>query len=310
MKKFYWLVALCCVLHIEVGFAQITQAINKDSIAELRGSYNKNFIQFYKENSDLSYIAPKGEIGSPVKYVVSGKLTTTYMLLETNKLPVAFAVVPDFTVRVINERSVGVRTPSFRLGGVLYFRLNKSLANYRYGTLKFTHHSNGQDGDAINADGLINTRNGNFATNYLTLSYHFGNRIPMYFSRIYYSLNHEAGFEWHRWFAYEPALENDYGFTRLIYNLSLRKYKDEKENWRLNAGANYAVNTMAEYHLTALKKRLNAEISFHYRFPFMSNAFFMAAAGYYGEDPYNIYYRDKYAYLRFGISSGFLRNRN
>jgi hypothetical protein len=40
----------------------------------------------------------------------------------------------------------------------------------------------------------------------------------------------------------------------------------------------------------------------------MKNAFLMAAVGYYGEDPYNIYFRDQYAFLRFGISTGFIRN--
>ncbi|TDQ10315.1 hypothetical protein [Pedobacter metabolipauper] len=262
---------------------------------------NADYLGLYKENKELSYTSPKGEIGAPVKYILNGRLTTSYMLLATDRLPVAFALVPDFTVKVIDEKSAGVRTPSLKIGGVFYVRLNQDASHYRYGTLRFTHHSNGQDNPAINEDGSINTRTGNFSTNYLTATYHFGKRSTI--KENSYSLNHDAGLEWHRWFSYEEALENDYGFTRLIYNFSLRRIKDQKENWRLNAGLNYAVNQMSAYDLGAIRKRLNTEASFHYSFPFMQKAFIMAAAGYYGEDPYNIYYRDRYSYLRFGVSS-------
>lgn len=288
---------LSCALSLGTVRAQNQQEINND------------FIQLYKENAALSYLSPKGELGAPSKYVINGRLTTSYFLLATEKLPIAFAVLPDFTVRVREERSAGVRTPSFRLGGTLFVRLDRSLPNYKYATLSYTHHSNGQDGEALNPDGSINTINGNFTTNYLTASYHFGTDVNKQRAKGYYSLNHEAGFEWHKWFSYEKALKNDYGFSRLIYNFSLRNYQPAKEQWRLNAEISYAVNPMTEYELAAIKKRLNAELSYHYSFPFMNNAYLMVAAGYYGEDPYNIYYRDKYSYVRFGISSGILRGK-
>lgn len=284
MKKSLGL-ALICLGYLHQGKAQ-----------------NAEYLSIYKENKEFSYTSPAGEIGAPVKYVINGRLTTSYLLLATEKLPVSFALVPDFTVKVIDERSAGVRTPSLKLGGVFYARIGQSAKDYKYASLKFTHHSNGQDGEALNPDGNINTRNGNFSTNYLTLTYHFGHRNNA--AEKYHTANHDAGLEWHKWFSYEKALENDYGFTRLIYNFSYRRYVLEKENWRLNAGVNYAINKMDTYKIHALKKRLNAETSFHYSFPFMRKAFLMAAAGYYGEDPYNIYYRDKYAYLRFGVSSG------
>ena len=280
------------------------------AVAQVRQQVNVNFIQLYKENSDLSYMAPKGEIGAPDKYIINGRLTSTYMLLASPQLPVAFAVQPDFMVRVRAEQSSGVRTPSFRLGGIFYFRLNRQVADYQYATLRFQHHSNGQDDAALNPDGSVNKKTGNFSTNALLISYNFGNTIPALNDHLDMTLNHEIVFEWHKWFHYEHILKDDYGFTRLTYNFSLRGYHPLKEVWRLNAGLSYALNPMDEYALGAMKKRLNAEASFHYSFPFMDNVFLMAAAGYYGEDPYNIYYKDKYAYLRFGISTGILRGRS
>lgn len=307
MKRIY-LVAIIAILSYSTISAQIKHKTDEDSLSQARSLSNQQFIQLYKENSELSYTSPIGEIGAPSKYVINGRVTTAYMLLATPKLPVAFAVVPDFTVRVREEKSSGVRTPSFRLGGILYVRLNESSENYKYASLSFTHHSNGQDHDAMNEDGTINTIDGNFNTNYLTAFYHFGNQNHTK-NYVYYTLNHDAGIEWHKWFNYEKAIESDYGFTRLIYNFSLRRYEKDKEHWRMNAGLNYAVNPMFAYDLAAVKKRMNVETSFNYSFPFMNNVFIMVAAGYYGEDPYNIYYRDQYGYLRFGISSGFSRHK-
>jgi hypothetical protein len=259
------------------------------------------FLSIYKANRELSYTSPKGEIGSPVKFVLTGKVTTSNFLYSRKTSRLAFALIPDFTVKVIDERSAGVRTPSLKLGGIFYYQINNKTEDYQYASLRFTHHSNGQDGEALNSDGSLNTRTGNFSTNFLVASYHFGHSHSH--SSILNQINHEIGFEWHRWFDYEKALENDYGFTRVNYIISNRRFVDAQEKWRLNGTISYALNKMVDYKLPAIKKRLNAESSFHYRLPFMHKSFIMLALGYYGEDPYNIYYRNKYSYLRFGVSS-------
>lgn len=314
------------------------QSAGIDTVSEKSDVQNQRYIELYKENSEVSYTAPFGEIGAPSTYVIEGRLTTIYMLLGTKNSRVAFSVIPDFTVRVRSENSAGVRTPSFRLGGTGYYRIGSDNERYRYAEFSFTHHSNGQDGKALNDDGSINTHNGNFSTNYLTASYRFGRVDNLVAGAANsYSLNHRAGIEWHKWFAYEPALKSDYGFTRLLYNFSWRCYSNyfstgsnaswkknnarnrrqlagkpvdarlEKEAVRVNLELTYAVNRMAPYHAAAVRKRLNAEISSQYSLPFMNRAMFMLAAGYYGEDPYNIYYRDRYAFVRAGISAGFTR---
>ena len=314
MRKYIWTFLILALSK--------TLLVAQDLVTFKREVANKAYINLYKENSDFAYTSPLGEIGAPSKYVLNGRLTTTYMVLGSYKSPVAFAIIPDFTVRVRKEFSAGVRTPSFRLGGVLYARLNTESTKYKYGELAFTHHSNGQDGSAVDSNGMINTKNENFSTNYLTLSYRFGNQTPKNSKESYYSYNHRIGFLAHKLFRYEPALDLGYGFSRILYNFSWRKYgaleknakgntqsKSEKEVWRLNAELSYAVNKIPENDIFSLSKRLNAELNFNYSFPFMNNVFLMAALGYYGEDDYNIYFQDHYTYVRFGVSTGFLRNR-
>ncbi len=301
-----------------------------DSLKERKQQLNLAYTSLYKENSELSYTSPGGEIGAPSSYVINGKLTTTYMLFGPRNLPVAFSINPDFTVRVRTDKSAGVRTPSFRLGGTFYVRLADEIKRYQYAQLSFTHHSNGQDGDAVLTDGSINTKTGNFNTNYLTAAYRFGNFTDANLTTgVYYSHHHQVGLEWHKWFNYEDALNGDYGFTRLKYDFSYRIYQLyngqkggwkkvnadnpsnrntlEKETWRFNAQLAYAVNKYANYDFFAPKRRLNLEASANYSLPFMQNVFLMASFGYYGEDPYNIYFKDKYAFVRFGLSSTFTR---
>lgn len=298
-----------------------SQDVVLDTLQKKKQQANLAYTTLFKENSALSYTSPGGEIGAPSKYVINGKLTTTYMVFAPISLPIAFAINPDFTVRVRKERSAGVRTPSFRLGGTFYVRLAEELQHYKYAQISFTHHSNGQDESALLSDGTINTKTGNFNTNDLTLSYNFGNYGNAN------SFHHKVGLEWHKWFNYEPVLIGDYGFTRLNYDFSFRIYQKysnktggwkrskaeeriqtlEKEKWRFNAQLSYAVNQYANQDLFAPKRRLNVEATANYSLPFMQNVFIMASVGYYGEDPYNIYFKDRYAFMRFGLSSTFTR---
>lgn len=316
MKKLSLSTLFCCL--IATLQAQTTIL---DTLAHSKQKSNLAYVSLYKENSEMSYTSPAGEIGAPSKYVINGKLTTSYMVFAPQNLPVAFSINPDFTVRVRSERSAGVRTPSFRLGGTFYVRLTENIKNYQYAQLSFTHHSNGQDGAAVLADGRINTQNGNFNTNFLTFAYRFGKFLDSSATNgKSESVHHKVGLEWHKWFAYENALNGDYGFTRLNYDFSYRIYQTydgkkkassnseiEKETWRFNAQASYAINKYDNYNLLAAKRRLNVEASANYSLPFMQNVFVMASLGYYGEDPYNIYFKDRYAFIRFGLSSTFTR---
>lgn len=309
-----------CVINV------YSQEVVLDTLQKRKQQANLAYTSLYKENSAMSYTSPGGEMGAPSKFVINGKLTTNYMVFAPISLPIAFAVNPDFTVRVRKERSAGVRTPSFRLGGTFYVRLTQELKQYKYAQISFTHHSNGQDESALLSDGTINTKTGNFNTNDLTLAYNFGNFTNSLNGRAN-SIHHKVGLEWHKWFNYEPVLIGDYGFTRLNYDFSFRIYQNysnkkggwkksiaddhtqtlEKEKWRFNAQLSYAVNQYTNHDLFAPKRRLNVEASANYSLPFMQNVFIMASVGYYGEDPYNIYFKDRYAFIRFGLSTTFTR---
>ncbi|RZK42118.1 MAG: hypothetical protein EOO90_08550 [Pedobacter sp.] len=289
-----------------VAFAQLNPT---DS---LRNLANSEYPFLYKENSEMSYTSPFGEIGAKSKYILNGRLTTTYMILASERLPIAFSLNPDFTARVRHEKSAAVRTPSFKLGGTIYLRLSPNIVNYHYLEIAFTHHSNGQDGRAKLDDGAINVIDGNFNTNYLTASYRFAKFLRRPYAKSDIGLHQKISLQWHKWFAYEPVLEGDYGFSRVNYELSTRFYdrleeKLGREKLRLVGTFSYAINKFQRYTFFSVKRRLNAELGLHYALPFMQNSFLMSTLGYYGEDPYNIYFKDRYAFLRLGISSTFTK---
>lgn len=303
---------MCLVNSLSIGLS-LARPQEPDSIP-IKKMLNGQYIQQYLRNVNFSYVSPGGEIGAPTNYVMAAKFNAVFFLLGTDKLPVAFTLEPEVSIRVRKEVSAGVRTPSYRLAGITHIRLGTHIKHYSYLDVGFTHHSNGQDGNAINPDGSLNTKTGNFTTNYILANYRTGNFRDSGAPGEGYSFNHSVGIQLHRLFKFERAIKSDYGFTRLVYEFSLRHYLNKesikhaianqsKEGWRLNAGFSYSTNTIRGYHFFSVERRANTEASFHYSLPFMPNTFLMGAVGYYGEDPYNIYYRNHYGYMRFGISA-------
>ena len=294
---------------------------------------NLRFIDFYRENHPLSYIAPLGEIGSKNKYVFSSRLSTSFMIIGTKGQRFALALVPDFTIRMLDRDSKPVYTPDFRLGLALYYRLNRDVDVYKYGTAGLMHHSNGQDKTSRDVVGTLNYKNWDFSTYYMYLRYSWG-KVNKEDNAVWSSLNHQVEFK-NLIFGYSPVIKGDYGFRRINYNLSYRTYvyfKDlltpndtivkkraeqkltendngslNKERFRWNFDVSYAINKYDNYKFFAAKRRLNVEAAGYYSPSFMRQTALTLSVGYYGEDPYNIYFKDRYAWVRAGIAVGFLK---
>lgn len=75
------------------------------------------------------------------------------------------------------------------------------------------------------------------------------------------------------------------------------------ERYRVLFNVSY-ITGARDLGLGAFDKRFNAEASFHYKLTESPNTALMFMVGYYGSDPYNIYYVDNYFYMRIGLSTG------
>jgi hypothetical protein len=327
MKKF-------ALITLIIFICNSAKAQDQDSIkSDIKRYLNLRYVDFYRQNHPLSYIAPLGELGAKNKYIFTSRLSTSFMILGTKGSRLAIALVPDFTIRMLDMKSKPVYTPDFRIGGAFYYRLNRNENNYKYATLGFMHHSNGQDTTHRPIVGTLNYKDWDFSTNYIYGRYNWG-KVEMDSNIIRSSINHQLEFKSNGLFDSDDVIKGDYGFTRLGYSFSYRTYsyfydlftsddknnskrapsrEDDQKGWlnkerlRWNLEVSYAINKYDNYNFLAVKRRLNIETTAYYSPSWMRQTAFMLAAGYYGEDPYNIYFKDKYAWVRFGIAVGFLK---
>lgn len=229
----------------------------------------------------------------------------------------------------VGDTSLPVRTPSYMPGLTVFIPMQRLLTEETeqvlFGSFSVFHHSNGQDGNEFNALGEFNQYNGNFSTNYVEPAIWLRNRLGTNYKtdrllpikRPFYELFGKAGIEIH--FKTANRLKPSYGSGRLNLSTGLiriRKFTDihratgaplskpyNAEQFRIlfNTTIITGARTLG---LNRFEKRINSEASFHYRIPSSLNAAGMFSVGYYGSDPYNIYYGDSYAYVRVGLSMG------
>lgn len=152
---------------------------------------------------------------------------------------------------------------------------------------------------------------------------------------------HQLGLEWHPSFTipalnrfalleHETGLDGQYGYLKLgfrfthfiLYNYNIVQHRSKQEKrakadvtqignllrdlWRVEGRVNYILNPLDGFGAFAVGRRLNAEIAIHYTPRFMTQTALFVAGGYMGEDPYNIYFGDRYGYIRLGLSTGLL----
>ena len=122
-----------------------------------------------------------------------------------------------------------------------------------------------------------------------------------------YRTNGEIGFIWAPYYQ-DYVLSRDKK-VKTIINGPVRK-----EIFRLYANLTYIwdgdFNTGSIYNLQRVKlyditKRLNLSVTFSARVPGTSFAGLFVQGGYYGQDPYNVYFQQSVLFIRAGISMGF-----
>ncbi|MCO5936941.1 hypothetical protein NAF17_15465 [Mucilaginibacter sp. RB4R14] len=276
---------------------------------------NRAFNNIYVQNLKPSFFGQ--ELFQPFKTLLVGDINGYFVLLNTPKSRFFFDVSARVKLRLLKSYGEPVKSPSYMPSGNLYYRLNRDLYQPQFLQLSFIHHSNGIRGPTMRPDGSFNRDSGKFSTDFLSANYTIGKRIDKANTiDNYYST---LGVEIHRGLFGQSGtakgLPRHYGFVRVnggyIYNIA-KKYQDDIDpkkfdfkNWqRIQFDFTYIADKYNGYGALDLKKRFNASIKYYYQFPFMQNVSFIVGGGYRGQDDYNIYFEDSYAYVQFGIASG------
>ena len=314
MKKFFTFLLILFVTGI-VSFAQINSSSFGNDVVT-RKKINTKFNDLYMQNSDIGYLTfPYTQQGADYNYVLTGHLVPHYYVFPKD-WRVGFVITPSIRIRIMDGKSLPVRTPSYIPGGTLYFKINRDTAHYKYLSLAVFHHSNGQDGAPLMSDGSINTYNGNFGTNYVEVALNFGSQTAK--KNRYYKLGLEAHSglleKWD-----EPAYRDKFGKLRVNAKIVGTKYitrfadfintralkrptsKETQELWRAVFEGMLIIDPNVDLPWTQL---FNAELKIYRKIGNSPNTSWFLSGGYIGHDYYNIYFEDHYPVFRFGLAAG------
>ena len=289
----------------------------------VRAKTNSQFSDLYIQNSEIGYLTmPYTQLGSGDSYILTGNIVPHYYVFPKN-WRVAMVISPQIRMRILQQESWPIRTPSYLPSAAMFVKLNINPEKYKYLSFKYTHHSNGQDGIALNTAGdieSINIRTGNFNTNFAEVALNFGKQNEISGNRYF-----KIGLEAHsgliedfdeealRKFFPQARLniriadsDNMVKFINVVTRSLNRPVESSQELWRVVLDGMFVLDKFipASEYEGEWYRNFNAEMKVYRKIKNSPNTSFFFSAGYIGHDYYNIYFRDYYPVFRLGLAAG------
>ena len=260
-------------------------------------------------NQGTSYITFPTDIGNIEPLSFEGNLIPNFYLRESKNSRCMGVLTPQIIIRMYQERSSPICTPSYIPQISLYYMLNGKNNTNRislYGRL--AHHSNGQDGDFYLENGEINLKSGDFATNYFETGFIITNistRLNAYqFFKTSIEIHPQ---DWNG-----EELEGIYSRYRWHNTFSIFKLPT-KNTRNTTKNADISLKGEATWMFGKLNNleggsldRLNLSLTFYYHPKFLEDVGLFVQF-YHGSDYYNIYFSHRLDVLRFGLMTEKLR---
>jgi hypothetical protein len=260
-------------------------------------------------NQGNSYITFPTDIGNLEPLWFEANIVPNFMIRKSRNSRLMGVLTPQIIIRMYQEESEPVRTPSYIPQLAVYYSLEETRLKKTYTLFgKYAHHSNGQDGDFYLPDGEINLITGNFATNYMEfgiIDNHYNkklNAIQFYNTSIEI---HAPGWS-------NPELEGKYSMVRWhagvsVYKIPLGKPKEDHNRARisLKAGATWMFGNVNDWQQVSWD-RLNVNLTFYYHPRFLEDIGLFVQV-YNGMDYYNIYFDHRIKVIRFGLMTEILK---
>jgi hypothetical protein len=287
----------------------------KDSIPEA------DFLSLIHMNRELSYITFFGGIGNIEPLLLEAKFASSFYIHKSEN-NWALELSAEILIRMENEESFPIRTPTYKPKITLYKKVNylkkllpeKVLFYNSYWYASLSHHSNGQDGNYYNQDSTGTNRvNGNFSTNFIKMG------LTAYKHTRRNNKDQLQAFDFHM--EYHPdgplnrnahELDKSFGFFRtyLDYKLySIPLFKEKRDAFsdffnrsRFELKTGWIFGNLSENPKRNFDKRFIASATFIYS-PKWFNQLGFFIQYYRGQDYYNIWYPDTLSVLRIGITA-------
>ncbi|HNW52406.1 MAG TPA: hypothetical protein PKH79_15090 [Prolixibacteraceae bacterium] len=293
-KLFYSILPLLLLFTFQKGFCQTTESKGAQNLDRFTSMEIPSHILVGEGITNMGHLLYEANIAPTFK-------------MSPQQLPdLGFVFIPQIDIRMYNQFSHPIRTPSYMPRGIAYYHFNKS-GNDQFVFLTLGHHSNGQDGSLYESDSVtINTRDGSFSTNYLSVSYEIFTD----------NTNHFRPFDGLRLSAALHSIKDvnvRYMYGRLRFNADLKstyQFKHQIRNIITNTKQSPQITSMLRLgwigldmdHANAFdidRLILNYTLSFQ---PAIISDLEIFVRYYYGQDYYNINFERKLNALQFGFS--------
>jgi hypothetical protein len=258
-------------------------------------------------NQTDSYVTFPLDIGAIDPLMFEANVNPSFVIRERNDSKLMAVLTPQITIRMYNEESYPVRTPSYiPQVSVYYLAKKKEALNYLVFFGKIAHHSNGQEGSFYHEDNTINLQTGNFATNFFELGF----LKTSYSGQLKALKTIKSSVEIHpkSWMLQE--LQGKYSGLRwhnsfTSFKFPLKDDDTDRANFSLKAETILMLDNYNNLSIFDLD-RFNASLSFYYHPKFLEDIGLFVQF-YHGMDYYNIYFERQLSIIRFGIMTEVLR---
>lgn len=261
-------------------------------------------------NQSDSYITFPTDIGNIEPLMFEANLNPNFVVRKRADSRMMMVLTPQITIRMFNEESYPVKTPSYIPQLSLYYLFGyPELAHHTTMFARIAHHSNGQDGNFYNSDTSINLQSGNFATNFFEIGFidtSYGakvNAVKFFKSSLEIHLKswmldelrgQYSGLRWHNsFFVYKLPLDRGFFSEKRKANFSVKI----ETTWMLDN-----INDWKTFDTN----RFSCAFTYYYHPKFLEDIGFFIKF-YHGLDYYNIYFEHQLDIIRFGLMTEILR---
>lgn len=295
----------------------ITTADAQKNIGEVIESYaDPSYITIgsgidLSDNDNFDDIIYEAQLGANFNWADSG-LNLTYDENIQPKDDIWGIYVPiTFAVRQFSSDSSPVKTPTYNPGiRIIYANRNAIQSNekFRFWSLGFHHYSNGQSGEHLNpSSDEVNTETGSFSSDYLELAYHILDRDRVFHFLKFKYRGYLTNLTWEEEQTdfYEKALAEvtaQFNFKRAFENTFVEALVENTIFSELFLTAGYKLGKKFDIDRddASTKDKVQLKLEYIAR-PQSWNDLALYLRWDYGNDYYNINYRNRINRIQFGF---------
>ena len=294
------------IIVLLLAFVSFHQGMSQENVNPFQPV---NLADIAEVNHTNNYITFPTDIGNMAPLWFEANIVPNFFIRKSKNARLMGVLTPQIILRMYQEESFPVRTPSYIPQITIYYALEANPIKSQYTLFgRFAHHSNGQEGDFYLPDNSINLISGNFATNFVQAGLIYNRFNETYNAAQFYSTSlevHPPG-----WSLEE--MDGKYSMVRWhnafsIYKIPLHK-KQETQNApsiSMKAEVMWMFGKVNDWRAITTN-RLNLNFTFFYHPSFLEDIGLFVEL-YSGMDYYNIYFNEKVEVIRFGIMTEKLR---